>query len=129
MTVFEHAMLGTSLALAAGLQHRFGWRIALLAGVAGTVSDWDGLSILWGAEADANWHGGVADSVRGAAALGAVWGALDHCYGFTAWVVSRAASADSTPAAPGGFGRLCLWMGIGALAEISHIPADVIYSG
>ena len=42
-------MLGASLALAARLQSRHGWRIVAMAAVAAVLPDWDGLTILFGA--------------------------------------------------------------------------------
>ena len=49
MTFYEHAMLGATLALVAGLQRRHGWRIVAMAAVAAVLPDWDGLTIVLGA--------------------------------------------------------------------------------
>ena len=49
MTVYEHAMAGVSLALAAGLHRRHGWGIAAPVGVAAALPDWDRLPSLFGA--------------------------------------------------------------------------------
>jgi len=46
MTTYEHAMLGITGALAAGLHRRYGWQIVAMAGVTAVLPDWDGLSLL-----------------------------------------------------------------------------------
>ncbi len=51
VTVYEHAMLGIDAALAAGLYRRAGWQIVAWAGCAAALPDWDGLSLLFGAQA------------------------------------------------------------------------------
>jgi len=56
VTVYEHMMVGASLALGAGLHYKHGWRIVGLAAVAAALPDWDGLSFLFGSQAYAKAH-------------------------------------------------------------------------
>jgi hypothetical protein len=49
MTFYEHAMIGIDGALAVGLNRCYGWRIVALAGFAAVLPDWDGLTLMLGA--------------------------------------------------------------------------------
>src|SRR5919201_1944561 len=78
MTVYDHAMAGLSLALAAGLHRRYGWSIAVLAGVAAALPDWHGLSILFGPGAYAHVHRVWGHNLLAASVLGGLAGGLTY---------------------------------------------------
>src|SRR5438067_3674190 len=110
MTVFEHAMLGTSLALAAGMHRRFGWRIVVVAGLAATVADWDGLSLLFGAEAYARYHRRLAHNLLVASVLGVAVGLAEFQFGFADWLIRRTTKTEP-PADK--ISSLAVWIGTG----------------
>ena len=49
-------MLGINGAVAVGIHHRHGWKIAAMAGVAAASPDWDGLVIIFSRSAFAEGH-------------------------------------------------------------------------
>ena len=83
MTFFEHAMLGGTLALAAGLHRRHGWRIAVMADVAAMLPDWDGLTLIFGPAAYDLSHRIWGHNLLVAAVLGGIVGVAE-CF----WNVS-----------------------------------------
>jgi hypothetical protein len=139
MTVFEHATLGASLGLAAGMQNRFGWRVIGMAAAAGAIPDWDGLSILFSPEAYAHAHRvwGHNLLVAGAGGLFIAW--LEYRFS----ILTRAAQAIArrlpglvlpsgalVPPGPGKSPReLGAWLALGLTASYSHLLADYFYSG
>ena len=139
MTVFEHAMIGASLGLAAGLQNRYGWRAIGMAAAAGALPDWDGLSILFGPQVYARAHRvwGHNFLVAGAGGFFIAW--LEYRFG----VLTRAAQsiARRLPALVLPAGALvppervkspsgrAAWLALGLTAGYSHLLADYFYSG
>ncbi len=77
MTTLEHALLGSAGAMAAGL-HRRGWQIVALAGVAATVPDWDGLSLVFGAVAFDRLHRAAGHSLLVATALAILLALIEY---------------------------------------------------
>lgn len=137
MTTYEHVMLGVTGSLAAGLHRRGGWEIVAMAGVVAALPDWDGLSILLGAEAFDRFHRAVGHNLLVAGLLGAAWAAWDYRGGATRRVVQVGMrcfpSLQWKETAPRrrGFdaGALSLWIAVGVLASLSHLAADLVYSG
>jgi hypothetical protein len=74
-------MLGGSLALASGLQRRYGWGIVALAGAAAALPDLDGLSIAFGSQAYANAHRVWGHNLLVAGGMGAAAGACEFKFG------------------------------------------------
>ena len=138
MTFFEHAMLGGTLALAAGGQRRHGWPLVFTAGVAAALPDWDGLSLAFGPTAYSTAHRVWGHNVLAAGLAGAVVGGLGYLCHQSARVRRRVhgllARRDQPPPAPpppppfSALG-LAVWVVVGLLAGLSHLPADVIYGG
>jgi membrane-bound metal-dependent hydrolase YbcI (DUF457 family) len=139
MTVFEHAMLGASLGLAAGMQRRYGWRVIGMAALAGALPDWDGLSILFGPEAYARAHRVWGHNLLVAGAGGLLIGWLEYRFGvFTRAAQSIArrlpglvlpAGALVPPARVKSLRELGTWLALGLTASYSHLLADYFYSG
>ena len=129
MTVYEHAMLGVNLSLFAGLRRRYGWWLIAVAGVAAALPDWDGLSIVFGPAAYTRAH-----RVWGHNLLAAGFGGLG--VGIVGWLLARSSPvrtlagrhAIAAPA-PGPPSKLVLWACTGAIAGLSHLPADIVFNG
>lgn len=124
MTVYEHAMFGATLALAAGAQRRQGWGLVATAAAAAALPDWDGLSIAFGGAAYAAVH-----RVWGHNLLAAVLGGAT--VGVIGYLVARSARGRRATAPPPAFSAsaLVLWATVGALAGLSHLPADLVFNG
>lgn len=135
MTLYEHAMLGSTLALAAGLRRRYGWPIVALAGVSAVVPDWDAVSFVFGGAAYDRAHRIWGHNVLVAAALGALVGVAE--YRVNLYDRGRRLVRVPDPSAPtspmDGPRRAprswLVWTLTAALASLSHLPADLIYSG
>jgi membrane-bound metal-dependent hydrolase YbcI (DUF457 family) len=130
-------MVGVNLALGAGLQRRYGWRVAAVAGLAAALPDWDGLSILFGPEAYAEahrvWGHNLLVASLSAAFVGGVAYVMNRA-GWLTWIgnrllpgrAARAARVGIPPPMPG---TLALWIAMGVFAGLSHLLADFFYSG
>jgi membrane-bound metal-dependent hydrolase YbcI (DUF457 family) len=135
MTVYEHAMLGATLALAVNAHRRHGWGLVAAAAAAGALPDWDGLSLALGPTAYADVHRVWGHNLLAAAVAGAVAGALGYLCHRSVRVRRAAlrllppsASADTAPP-PFAPHALAVWVTVGVVAALSHLPADLIYSG
>jgi membrane-bound metal-dependent hydrolase YbcI (DUF457 family) len=139
MTVYEHAMLGWTLAITVGCHRRQGWAIAAMAGLAAALSDIDGVSLLFGPVAFANIHRIWAHNILVAAVLGLLTGLAGYLSS-RSLRVQRGASAVmkhlasdvkmDAPVAKPFVGRDCaVWMAMGTLAALSHLPTDIIFNG
>lgn len=135
MTIFDHAMLGVTLPLAAGLQRQFGWRIVAVSCIAAALPDWDGLSILFGPEAYATGHRLWGHNLLASVALGALFAGIEYRFHLLSrarrWAATvfrelREQEPERTPFLPTA-GGLVLWCMVGAVAGASHIPADLTY--
>lgn len=136
MTTFEHAMLGTTGALAAGL-HRRSWQIVAMAGVAAVIPDWDGLSILFGAAAFDHIHRAIGHSLLVATGV-AIVGALAE---YHLRLIARLAALfdrriDGLPAAVTDPHKTLavregalVWGLTAVLATWSHLGTDLVFSG
>ncbi len=137
MTTYEHAMLGVTGALAAGLHRKYGWEIVALAGFVAVLPDWDGLSLLFGAAAFDRVHRTLGHNLLVCTLLGACVAALEHRYRLArrlkeyagrrmSMFRSKEGSAERSDLHAGG---LCLWVAVGVLASLSHLAADLVFSG
>ncbi len=137
MTTYEHAMLGVTGALAAGLDRRWGWPIVAMAAVVAVLPDWDSLSLLVGPAAFDRIHRTLGHNLPACVLLGAVAAAVDYRFR----VVPRAANhlgrllrlreLDPRIPAPNEFhlGELVVWVTVGVVAALSHLAADMVFSG
>jgi membrane-bound metal-dependent hydrolase YbcI (DUF457 family) len=137
MTTYEHAMLGVTGTLAAGLHRKYGWEIVALAGFVAVLPDWDGLSLLFGAAAFDRVHRTLGHNLLVCILLGAVVAALEYRYRLARrWKeyagrrMSMFRSKEGSPE-PSDFRsrELCIWVLTGALASLSHLAADLVFSG
>jgi hypothetical protein len=138
MTPYEHAMLGGTLTLAVGAHRRHGWPVALMACAAAALPDWDGLSLAFGPTAYSSVHRVWGHNLIAAVGAGALVGGLGLLCHHSVRVRRQATrllqklgqppparQADPPFSAP----ALAVWLAVGALAGLSHLPADLIYSG
>lgn len=138
MTIFEHGMLGGTLALALGSHRRHGWPIVFMAGSAAALPDWDGLSLAFGAVAYSTAHRVWGHNLLAAAVGGGLVGVLGllciHSVRIRSGVRQLLAKLHHPPAGqqlppPMAFHTLAVWIAVGMLAGLSHLPADLIYGG
>jgi membrane-bound metal-dependent hydrolase YbcI (DUF457 family) len=137
VTVYEHFMLGANLGLAANLHRFYGWRLVALAGAAAALPDWDGLSILFGAQAYARAHRIWGHNLLVASILGALAGGAAYAVTLSPLVRKSIArlqlrllpAAPPPPASAPSLITAAVWMGTGLIASLSHLLADYFYSG
>lgn len=136
MTTFEHAMLGTTGALAAGL-HRRSWQLVAIAGVAAVLPDWDGLSLLFGAAAFDQFHRAVGHSIWTATVVTILVALAEYRLRLMArlaillgrWFDGLPAEMTNLhgndPVREGAF----VWTLTAVLAAWSHLATDLLFSG
>jgi hypothetical protein len=136
MTFYEHAMLGGTLALVGGAQKRQGWGLVATAAVAAALPDWDGASLLFGASAYAAVHRTWGHNLLAASVAGGACGIAGYlCHLSTRVRLGTRALLERLEARklPAGESvsfaahALGLWLLVGVLAGLSHLPADLIY--
>ena len=132
MTTFEHAMLGVCGVLAFGLDRKHGWRLPAVAGAAAVTPDWDGLTLLVSVHLFDQGHRVWGHNLLVCGLIGVLVGWIDSKWD----LVSRGqslllkilrqppAASDPTRTAP-----RVTWCVVAMLAALSHLPADMVYSG
>lgn len=129
-------MLGTTGALAAGLQRR-SWQIVAMAGVASVLPDWDGLSILFGAAAFDQIHRAVGHSILVATAVAIALALAEYRFRLMARLAAllgrrvEGMPAEVTDLTKGTATRegVGIWTLTAVLATWSHLAADLVFSG
>ena len=122
MVHYDHAMLGATIALALGVQRRFGWPAVALAALAGACPDWDATPKHFSPRtyqiAHRYWGHNLFAAALAGLAIGGV-GCLIHR--------SRLRRAgEQAPERDGGVG---LWLVLGVLIAWSHPLMDLLYCG
>ncbi len=135
MTTFEHAMLGVNGALAAGLHRRYEWRVVALAGLAAISPDWDGLTILGGMQLFDQAHRAWGHSLFTCVILACIVAGLDYRYDLVGYgerllcrLLRQPSKAIATRPESSHF-RLAVWTLVAIAATMSHLAADLVYSG
>ena len=137
MTTYEHALLGATGAIAVGLHRPYGWPIVAMAGVTAVLPDWDGLSIVFGADVLDRMHRVIGHNLLVCVLLGAAFAAADYRWAMILrvkrWFGRRIrifAVEDNLPHRPAFDARdLGIWILVGVLASLSHLAVDLVYSG
>jgi len=131
MLYYDHAMLGITVALAAGVHRRHGWPLIVTAGVAAMLPDWDGLSKLAGPEAYREVHRTWGHNLLAAPlASGLFAGAAYLCYVSGGGRPTARAGHERPRAGPTFSGHaLGVWVAVGVLVALSHVLADLVYCG
>jgi membrane-bound metal-dependent hydrolase YbcI (DUF457 family) len=124
-------MFGANLALLAGVRRRHGWGIVAAAAVAAALPDWDGLSIVFGPAAYASAHRVWGHNLLVAGLGGVAAGLLGLLSARSARIRSLLARPPATPSPPPPETAAApvVWAAVGALAGLSHLPADVVFNG
>jgi membrane-bound metal-dependent hydrolase YbcI (DUF457 family) len=134
MTTYEHAMFGVTVALALGCHRNREWMVVAVAGTAAALPDWDALSLALGATSYAKVHRVWGHNLLVASCTGAMVGA----FGYLCHLSTRARRAaahfwpksdGSDPISPFSARRLTKYIIVGLIASLSHLPADLVYSG
>jgi membrane-bound metal-dependent hydrolase YbcI (DUF457 family) len=127
-------MFGATLALATGCHRRREWMLVAVAGLAAALPDWDALSLAFGANAYAKVHRVWGHNLLVAGCTGALVGALGYvCYLSTrlqrtaARMWPQANTFDHKFRFSGQ--GLLKYVTMGLIASLSHLPADLVYSG
>lgn len=130
-------MLGVTGAVALGMHRRYGWQLVAAAGAAAIVPDWDGLSLAFGAVAFDHVHRTWGHNVWAAAVAGAIVALLEYRFGWMERIGTRlaeklklrpAGSRTDFPR-PFGWSGLATWISVGVAASLSHLGADMLFSG
>jgi hypothetical protein len=137
MTTYEHAMLGVTGALAAGLDRRWGWPIVATAGFVAVLPDWDGLAILFGPAVFDRVHRTLGHNLLVCVLLGAAVAGLDYRYRLAVRLKQylgrhfRVLASDEPSPARRVFrpDELAVWLAVGVAASLSHLAADLVFSG
>jgi membrane-bound metal-dependent hydrolase YbcI (DUF457 family) len=122
MVYYDHALIGATIAVAAGVQKRYGWPPVVLAGLAGMFPDWDATSKLLWPQTYARGHRVWGHNVFAVTVAGAALGTLGY------WI-HRSRSHRRAPIAaldPGGAGP---WIVLGIAILWSHPLLDLLYCG
>jgi len=137
MTTFEHAMLGINGVLATGLQRKFSWKIAAIAGVAAASPDWDGLPIVISIELFNRAHRVWGHNILACTVLGIAIGIMDYQFDLvtrSARLVDRCFRCRIPEASLAlrneySTGGILFWCVVAILACLSQLPADMVVSG
>jgi membrane-bound metal-dependent hydrolase YbcI (DUF457 family) len=136
MTVYEHAMIGVDGALAVGLDRRYGWPIVAFAGCAAAFPDWDGLTLLLGADLYALGHRIWGHNLLVAGLLGAVTAWLFWRFdllsraqkGMAAYWAAFQFDSPVSSRATSPLTESLVWIAVGIIAAYSHLLADCLFS-
>jgi membrane-bound metal-dependent hydrolase YbcI (DUF457 family) len=136
MTVYEHAMVGVTGALAAGLQRRHGWQLIAWGGFAAILPDCDGLTLVLGAHLYAEGHRLWTHNLLVAGLLAATLSVAAYQTDALTKIQNRLArhwavfsirgSPTHTPTRRGA--EMWLWLVVGVVAAYSHLLIDVAFS-
>ena len=137
MTTYEHAMLGVTGAMAVGLHRKYGWEIVALAGFVAVLPDWDGLSLFFGAATFDRLHRTLGHNLLIGLLLGLAVAALEYRYRLARRLKQCLGRRMSMFASKGGSPKpsdfrppgLCICLVTAVLASLSHLAADLVFSG
>jgi membrane-bound metal-dependent hydrolase YbcI (DUF457 family) len=134
MTTFEHAMVGVCGTFALGLHRRHGWRLPAIAGVAAVSPDWDGLTFLVSVQLFDAGHRVWGHNLLVTAILGIFLGWLDARWDLMGRANDALRRVLRQPKPSYVFnetrrGSSLIWCLVAMCAAVSHLPADMVYSG
>ncbi len=130
-------MLGIDGVLALGLHRKYGWQLVALAGVAATLPDWDGLSILVNAQWFNESHRVWGHNLLSCLVLGLLIGGCDYRWDLVTRVARGLSRLGRWEIAPSqldvrhhcNWSGLRIWLLTATLAALSHLSADLVVSG
>lgn len=137
MTTIEHALLGTNLVLATGLEKKFGWQTVALGGVCAVVPDWDGLSLLWSISLFDVAHRVWGHNLLICSLVALFVAAFDYRYDFITrtarqlvqWTKFSVSEDRLTIRTTFSLLALVVWFFIALIASWSHLIGDLVFSG
>jgi hypothetical protein len=122
MVHYDHGMVGATVALAAGVQRRYGWPVVLLAAIAGMFPDWDSLAKHISRETYLVGHRTWGHNLFAVTLAGVVLGVMG--YGIHRSVAQRRpAGVLSVPSKP------AQWILLSVLIVWTHPLLDLLYCG
>lgn len=130
-------MVGIDSVLALGLHRKFGWKIAAIAGVAAASPDWDGVTLLAGAEFYDRSHRVWGHNLFACALVGVAMGLFDYRFDLVGRIGRRLVKlvrlevpddAMALRTSRDVYGAAA-WTLTAMLAGLSHLPADIVVSG
>jgi membrane-bound metal-dependent hydrolase YbcI (DUF457 family) len=136
MVYIEHAMLGLTLAVAAGTQRRHGPALPATAALAAMLPDWDAVSLLYGKETYVAVHRTWGHNLLLGCGGGAIVGALGYLCRLSTGIRRRTLalwerlgekSLTHEPRPVFSPTALLVWMFVGTLAGLSHLATDMLY--
>lgn len=134
-------MLGACGVLATGLfrNRRYGWPLVAIGAVTAVLPDWDGLSLALGPAMFDRLHRAAGHSVLVAVLVGAAVAALDYRYSLVCRMArllrAKLGRFVSDLHSPSPIRRrfrgreLGVWIAVGVAGSLSHLAADVVFSG
>jgi membrane-bound metal-dependent hydrolase YbcI (DUF457 family) len=139
MMYYDHAMIGATLALAAGAHRRHGPAIVVMATLAGALPDWDALSGRFGPDAYRAVHRVWGHNLLAATLASGLFGGAAYLVVLSVRVrragraaltrVIQAGPDHPDPQATPSVHGLAVWVTLGVLAALTHVLADLFYSG
>ena len=127
MMYYDHAMLGASLALAAGAHRRHGWPVVVMAALAGMLPDWDALSKHVDPGSYRAVHRAWGHNFLAAPLAGGLLGACAFLLTRSARARWQPAQLDQKRSEKSPSHALAVWVALGVLAALLHLGMDVLY--
>lgn len=122
MVYYDHALVGATLAVAAGMQRRYGWPAVMLAALAGMFPDWDATPKHFYPEAYVAGHRVWGHNLFAVTLAGAALGGLGY-------LIHRSRSPRFAPMRAVDTGKAWPWILLGIAILWSHPLLDLLYCG
>jgi hypothetical protein len=122
MVYYDHALVGATLAVAAGMQRRYGWPAIMLAALAGMCPDWDATPKHIWPQAYALGHRVWGHNLFAVTLAGAALGGLGY-------LIHRSRSPRSAGTSAVDSGGAGPWIVLGVVILWSHPLLDLLYCG
>ncbi len=134
MTTPEHTLVGIHLVLAAGCHRYWGWPAVALAGVASNVPDWDGLPMLVDMQRFECGHRVWGHNLLAILLSSLVLGWSQARFRLPELIAERVrrflpAHGTKTPTSLAFFHGLLVFTLIAFVAQLVHLPCDMVVSG
>jgi membrane-bound metal-dependent hydrolase YbcI (DUF457 family) len=137
MTTIEHALLGTNLVFATGLEKRFGWQTVALGGVCAVAPDWDGLTLLWSVSLFDIAHRVWGHNLLVCSVVALLIAAFDYRCDFITrtarqlvqWTKFALPANRLTIRTVFSWSQLAVWLCVALVASWSHLVGDLVFSG
>lgn len=138
MTTPEHTLVGIHLAFATGIHRWVGWRGVVLAGVASNLPDWDGLPMLFDMQRFESGHRVWGHSMSVMLLTAILFGLIENRWDLVGWIATRIRKWISSKSMADWSGRpswvlgttgVCVLASICLLAQLLHLPCDMVVSG